>query len=185
MVIQRSGAGGRLSAAVERLSQHAGDWSAQRLLDEGLDLVRDSTWAEISMLHSVGPDGIRVVARRPDPGVSGSRVPGADIPSTLPVEWFPWGLAPVNPRRFLLVEDATSLPVGPGRAPTVAALGMRSCLHLPILERQSPVGALHLYWSEPRLAWDDDHGRLLRTLGRFLLTTTAATASPAAPDHGP
>jgi GAF domain-containing protein len=183
-VIQRSGAGGRLSAAVERLSQHARDWPAHRLLDEGLDLVRDSTWAEISILHSVGPDGIRVVARRPDPGESGSRVPGADIPSTLPAGWFPWGLGPVNPRRFLLVEDATSLPVGPGRSPTVAALGMRSCLHLPILERQTPLGALHLYWSEPRLAWDDDHGRLLRTLGRFLLTTSPCPPPPPPPELG-
>jgi GAF domain-containing protein len=168
MVMQRSGASG-LGAAVARLSEHAPDWSTARILDEGLDLVRDSTWAEFSVLHTVDARGARVVARRPPPVEQN----WAELPGALPASWFPWGLAPVSPKRFLLVEDAWALPVGPTPSPTVGDLGMRSCLHLPILERAAPVGALHLYWAEPRLAWDDDHGTLLRTLGRFLLATAS------------
>lgn len=175
MAVQRITAGRGLSAAVERLSAHAADWGTERVLDEGLDLVRDSTWADVSLLHAVGADGIRVVAGRPGLGDGIAGAPGTrDLPDVLPPDWFPWGLAPVSPRRFLLVDDATRLPAAPAGLPTVGELGMRSCLHLPILERQRPVGALHLYWAEPRLAWDDDHGRLLRTLGRFLLSTALA-----------
>ncbi len=81
----------------------------------------------------------------------------------------PLGLAPLNPQRYLLVEDAAALPSSPDSDQTLGDLGIRSCLHLPILERSAPVGAVHLYWTEPRLNWDDQRGRLLRTLGRFLL----------------
>lgn len=167
MAVQRSGTGGGLSAAVERLSEHADEWGAGRLLDEGLDLVRDSTWADVCTLHAVEADGVRVLARRP-----GWQVPTGP-PDLVPTSWFPWGLAPVNARRFLLVEDASVLSMAPAPAPTVGEVGFRSCLHLPILERSVPVGALHLYWVEPRLAWDDDHGRLLRTLGRYLLSAAS------------
>jgi GAF domain-containing protein len=69
----------------------------------------------------------------------------------------------------VLIGDAALLASAPGAGPTVGELGARSCLHLPILERQRPIGALHLYWAEPHLAWDDRRGRLLRLLGRFLL----------------
>jgi len=170
MVVQRSGTGRGLGAAVARLSDHAEEWGGERLLDEGLDLVRDSTWADVVLLHSVERDRVRVVARRPGrAGFDGSHS-GPDLPDLVPGDWFPWGLAPVRPKRFLLVDDASLLPVSPG-GPSVGDLGLRSCAHLPINERGRPVGALHLYWAEPRLAWDDDHGRLLRTLGRFLLST--------------
>ena len=37
-------------------------------------------------------------------------------------------------------------------------------------ERGRTGGALQVFWSGPRLEWDDDRGRLLRTLGRFLLS---------------
>lgn len=166
MAVRRRGIGGGLSAAVDRLSAHAQEWGAARVLDEGLDLLRDSTWADASMLLEVDPHRATVLARRP-----GEDGPMAAVPRTLPADWFPWGLAPVNPRRFLLVEDATWLRADPDSPTTLGDLGIRSCLHLPILERSVPVGAAHLYWSEPRLAWDDDQGRILRTLGRFLLST--------------
>jgi len=179
MAAQRSGTSGGLSAAVERLSEHAGEWGTERLLDEGLDLVRDSTWADVCVLHAVGSHTATVLARRPGAVGHAEDLPLAGLPEEVPADWFPWGLAPVNPRRFLLVDDASPLPSAPRSsaptsstprpAPTLGELGVRSCLHLPILERSRLVGALHLYWVEPRLAWDDDHGRLLRTLGRFLL----------------
>ncbi|HLU41195.1 MAG TPA: GAF domain-containing protein [Microthrixaceae bacterium] len=165
MAVQRSGTRGGLSVAVERLSEHAEKWGTGRLLDEGLDLVRDSTWADVSALYAVEEPAACLVARRPGWGV-----PFPAHADAVPGDWFPWGLAPVHARRFVLVEDASTLPCAPPPAPTLGELGFRSCLHLPILERSRLVGALHLYWVEPRLAWDDDHGRLLRTLGRYLLS---------------
>lgn len=167
-----------LGSAVARLSQHEPEWGVERVLDEGMDLVRDSTWADVSVLHRIAADGISVVARRPGapsgPRLLQSRLTGTvahapGLPDSVPADWFPWGLAPVSPARFLLIDDAASLPVSPD-GPTVGGLGMTSCLHLPILERNAPIGALHLYWSSPRIGWDDDQGRLLRTLGRYLLS---------------
>jgi GAF domain-containing protein len=178
MAVNRIGTYSGLGTAVDRLSEHAVEWGPERLLDEGMDLVRDSTWADVSVLHSVTAQCIEVVALRPGPG-SATTEPNEQssliaVAQFAPLDWFPWGLAPVSPERFLLVDDAGALPISPGSAGTVASIGMRSCLHLPILERRTPVGALHLYWSEPRLAWDDDHGCLLRTLGRFLLSTAVS-----------
>ena len=155
--VQRAG----LSAAVDRLSIHSTEWSCGRVLDEGLDLMRDCSWADASLLYSVTPERVLELCRRP-PSAS-------TLPDELPLDWFPWGLAPLNPQRYLLVEDAAALPSSPDSDQTLGDLGIRSCLHLPILERSVPVGAVHLYWTEPRLNWDDQRGRLLRTLGRFLL----------------
>lgn len=150
-----------LSAAVDRLSANAESWSTARLLDEGLDLVRDAAWADGCALVRTADDEARTVASRP-----------ANLPvdhGPIPVEWLPWGLAPVSPQRFLLVDDATRLPVDPSGRVRLGELGIRSCAYLPLRERSTLVGALHLFWREPRLAWDDDRGRLLRNLGRFLL----------------
>lgn len=154
-----------LSTAVDRLTAHAGGWSTQRILDEGLDLVRDCSWADGSALHANRGEHVEVLCRRP--------AVGDDLDENIPTDWFPWGLAPMNPRRFIFVEQADSLPAGPDGARTLGSLGVSSCLHLPILERQQPIGALHLFWSEPRLVWDDDSGHILRSLGRFLLGRAA------------
>lgn len=154
---------GGLSAAFERLSTHADDWGPERVMCEGLDLARDASWADECRLYAVGDEHAVAVAARPTPASD------AEQPR-VPLSWFPWGLAPVNPRRFVLVADASALPAAPDDATTLGELGTRSCLHLPILERQRPVGALHLMWSEPHLVWDDERGRLLRLLGRFLLS---------------
>jgi GAF domain-containing protein len=161
-------AGGRtatsgLSASFERLSLHADEWGAQRVLDEGLDLVRDASWADECHLFAITDHVAVEVAARP----VRHNPDGRD--RAVPQSWFPWGLAPVNPRRFVLVSDATMLPASPSGTRSLGDLGIASCLHLPILERQRPVGAMHLYWREPRLEWDDERGRLLRLLGRFLL----------------
>ena len=151
-----------LSADVARLSRHADGWSRERVLDEGLDLVRDATWADACRLFRIDEGGhAEEVAARP-----------ADLAPRLgrqPATWFPWGLAPVNPRRFVLISDAAALACTPDGSPLLGEIGVVSCLHLPILERQRPIGAMQLFWTEPRLAWDDERGRLLRLLGRFLL----------------
>lgn len=169
-----------LSAAVDRLSAHAPEWSTSRVLDEGLDLVRDCSWADGSVLYAAQGDRVVTVCRRPAPGEDERH--GTD----LPLGWFPWGLGPVNPRRFIFVEQAGALPAAPGDRRTLGDLQVSSCLHLPILERQQPIGALHLFWTEPRLVWDDDCGRILRSLGRFLLARSAAPtpAVAAAADGG-
>jgi hypothetical protein len=160
----------RLSAAIDRLSAHAGDWSTQRLLDEGLDLVRDAAWADWCALLRIDGDRVVTVHGRPVDAVA----PTGPFRPEVPVDWFPWGLAPVRADRFLLVDDARLLPVSPEDEGSLDDHGVRSCLHLPIRERGATVGALHVLWSEPRLAWDDDRGRLLRSLGRFLLTCQPA-----------
>lgn len=165
-----------LGASFERLCANADAWRPDRLVDEGLDLVRDSSWADRCALYSVRDGAVRLVAHRP--------ASDADAATRPDPGWFPWGLAPVNPQRFVLVEDARRLPAAPEGSSTLGDQGVRSCLHLPILERTVPIGALHLLWHEPRLAWDDDRGRLLRTLGHFLLTRAAARRDSLAGDGG-
>jgi len=134
-------------------------------MDEGLDLVRDASWADECHLYAIrGESALKVAGRpaRPQCAID-------DDPAGAPLSWFPWGLAPVNPSRFVLVADAAGLPSSPDGGATLGDAGTCSCLHLPILERERSIGALQLYWSEPRLAWDDERGRLLRLLGGFLL----------------
>jgi hypothetical protein len=79
---------------------------------------------------------------------------------------FPWGMSSLQPRRFVLVEDAASLPMpGGGR---MADLGVRSAVHLPMGPRS--LGALHIYWDHPVSTWDDDLGRQLRDVGGSVVT---------------
>lgn len=171
-----------LSTAVDRLTRHATDWSTQRLLDEGIDLVRDACWADAGALLRVDVDGVEVLHTRPTVGSHRTPHPtprrdAATSTTTpkLPLDWFPWGLAPVDADRFVLVDDARALTASPGDERPLGSLGVRSCLHLPLRQRGRTIGAIHVFWSEPRLGWDDDRGRLLRTLGRFLLECTDRT----------
>lgn len=169
-----------LSASVDRLTRHATDWSTRRLMDEGLDLVRDASWADACALLRVDTEQATVLHARPavplpdsspNPDPAPAVVEAVPPPATtVPLDWFPWGLAPIQADRFMLIDDARSLRAFPDDAASLGSYGVRSCLHLPLRQRGRTVGALHVFWSEPRLAWDDDRGRLLRTLGRFLLT---------------
>lgn len=176
-----------LIASVDRLTAHAGDWSTRRVLDEGLDLVRDVSWADTCALFRVDRNAVTVLHTRPTAPPSAAiategpvavaaalgAVPattGLLRAATVPADWFPWGLAPIQADRFVLVDDARCLPASPDGHVTLGSLGVRSCLHLPLRQKARTVGALQLFWSSPRLAWDDDRGRLLRTLGRFLLS---------------
>ncbi len=153
-----------LSDAVDRLAEHADTWSTPRLLDEGLDLARDTGWADAAALVRVRGDLVVPVRRRPTGTVS----PVAPVPT----HWFPWGLATVQPDRYLMVPDARVLQVRPGGR-TLGELGWHSALVLPLHDRDGGGGSLLLHWRSPHLTWDDDRGRLLRTLGRFLLDRTA------------
>lgn len=137
-------------------------------MDEGLDLARDCCWADASVLYRTTGEVATQVAHRP----AAPWLLSGDLPGT----WFPWGLAPLDPQRFLLISDARCLPAVPGSPLTMGALGVRSCLHLPVREGGRTIGALQLLWSEPRLVWDDDRGRLLRLLGGLLLGSSAARA---------
>ncbi len=56
------------------------------MVDEGLDLVRDSTWADVALLHSIDGDQVTEVAPRP------TRVAPSSVTS-VGLDWFPWGLA--------------------------------------------------------------------------------------------
>lgn len=164
----------RCSEAIDRLTRQAGRWSAGRLLDEGLDLVRDTCWADAAALVRLsGPDA-EVLHRRPDHLGLDDWCPAA------PRAWFPWGLGSVSPDRYLLVDHATVLPVAPGSPHRLGDLGVTSALHLPLREQERAIGALVVLWREPRLAWDDDRGRLLRTLGRFLLAQVPGGGQPPA-----
>ena len=45
-----------LSAAVDRLSSNTPHWTTERLVDEGLDLIRDYCWASSSALFRSAPN---------------------------------------------------------------------------------------------------------------------------------
>lgn len=154
-----------LSSAIDRLGEQALHWGARRTIDEGLDIVRDYCWAGSCALYDARQGRIELIGHRPALDM-GERL-------VAPPDWFPWGLAPMNPRRFMFIEDAGRLPAVPDGSVTLAERGIESCLHLPLLERDTPVGYLQVFWPETRLVWDDNIGRILRTLGRFLLEAAA------------
>lgn len=151
-----------LSTAVDRLSANISLWTDDRLIDEGLDLIRDHCWASSSALYRTRRSSTELIRSRPSTYELCEAEP-------VPDSWFPWGLAAMNPERFIFVENAELLPSGPHSEQTLGDLGIQSCLHLPILERSRPLGFLQVFWPETRLVWDDDTGQILRSLGRFLL----------------
>ncbi len=150
-----------LSTAIDRLSENAVGWGSQRTIDEGLDIVRDYCWAGSCALYDARSGDIRLIGHRP----------ALENPSLgpMPPSWFPWGLAPMNPRRFVFIEDAGLLSGTPDGTVKLADLGVQSCVHLPLMERDRPLGFLQVFWHETRLVWDDEMGRVLRTLGRLLI----------------
>jgi GAF domain-containing protein len=176
-----------LADSLEWLSLGAEHWDAERVLREGLDLVLAATGADSCQLFSVGDEIAFEVAARPGPVRS--------VDAGVPADWFPWGLAAVRPRRFLYIADAAALPVSPddaaigssgapGSAGTPGSAGSPgsadpagSALHLPVIERQRVIGALHLRWTRPRPSWDDQLGPLLRLLARYLLAQSLAAQS--------
>jgi len=150
-----------LAHAVEALAQESVELGTNDLLDRGIQLIAEHTGADGAVVYRYDHDRVRVVRRL--------RSGWSPRPEELPSNWFPWSLGQVSPTRFLFVADSRNLPIGPGASPVLGDIGVASCVHLPVLERQTPVGALQLFWGEPLLAWDDELGPTLRNLGRFMV----------------
>lgn len=150
-----------LVTEIERLTENIAVWPTDRLIDEGLDIVRDHCWAVSSVLYRRSGQSVIPVRRRPNGNDHDDHVvdPG----------WFPWGLGGTKPERFMFIGDAGALPLVSDSVETLADRGITSCAHLPLVERGQPVGYLQIHWGETRLVWNDDAGRILRVLGRFLL----------------
>ncbi len=161
-----------LSTAVALFSERVPNLAPSAILRQGLDLIRQRCSADQVMLYST-------LQRRVTPlgTVQSNNLPSTNQnPDSYSTDWFPWGLHIAPPLRFLFVQDAQMLPADPTSGHTLGQIGLRSCLHLTIRERQQPIGALHLYWSESRPNWDDSKGQILRSLGRLLLTASSEAA---------
>jgi hypothetical protein len=78
---------------------------------------------------------------------------------------FPWDIPSLQPRHFVLVEDAGQLPLPGGGQ--LRDLGIVSAVHVPL--GPTSVGALHLYWNRKLHAWDDQIGAQLRAVGGFVV----------------
>ena len=150
-----------LNTDVQLLAARSDELTTNEILDQGIGLITHHSGANGAVLFRHDGDVVRVVRRL--------RSTWSPRPEELPADWFPWSLGNISPTRFLFVADSRSLPTGPGAAPSLGDIGVQSCVHLPILERSQPAGALQLYWSEPLAAWDDAHGPTLRNLGRYLI----------------
>lgn len=150
-----------LVAQIDRLTENIAVWPTSRMIDEGLDIVRDHCWAISSALYSRNGGSVTLIGHRPHR--SGQQY------ETIDANWFPWGLGGTNPERFMFIGEAGALPSTIDSTGTLADRGITSCAHLPLIERGSPIGYLQIHWGETRLVWDDDAGRVLRVLGRFLL----------------
>lgn len=154
-----------LSTRVDRLTSNSSNWSPERIIDEGLDIVRDHCWAASSTLYVSDDHHAIPVGHRPHL-VDRHR-------TAIDLSWFPWGLSSTNAERFIFVRDAGRLPVAPGSSVILGDHDISSCAHLPIIERGRPIGYLQIHWEEPRLVWDDDSGRALRVLARYLLAVAS------------
>lgn len=134
-------------------------------------MARDLGSADQAALYRF--DGPSVVCAGLDPPHLGS-----PLTTTQTVDQFPFGIPCLQPSRFVLIEDARPLPVG---GIDLAALGVRSVVHLPLGEAPSSLGALQLFHRRRVVTWDDDVGALLRALGGFVLARLLAPEVPAHP----
>jgi len=155
---------GTLAAAVALFSEGLAGLAPSDIVSDGLRLIRQQCAADSVTLFSIHEQVVTPLGTSP---LSHS---AAGVCST---RWFPWGLHMAQPQRFLLVQQAEMLPADPITSQTLGELGVRSCVHLPIVQRQQLLGALQLFWSTPRQTWDDSNGQILRSLGRLLLTISA------------
>ena len=167
---------GTLAAAVAHFSEGLAGLAPADILSDGLSLVRHQCAADSVTLYSIRQQVVTPLGTSPL---------APFVPEACSTNWFPWGLHTTQPQRFLLVQQAEMLPADPRTSQTLGERGVRSCVHLPIVERQQLLGALQLYWSTPRQTWDDSSGQILRSLGRLLLTISellAISESETAPD---
>ena len=154
-----------LAAAVANFSESLAGLAPSDILSDGLSLIRQQCAADSVTLYSISQQVVTPL------GTSPLTHPATETSST---NWFPWGLHMAQPQRFLLVQQAEMLPADPITSQTLGVSGVRSCVHLPLVQRQQLLGALQLFWSTPRQTWDDSNGQILRSLGRLLLATNEA-----------
>jgi len=81
-----------------------------------------------------------------------------------------WGLSAVRTEQFLFVRAAERLRVDDRS--TLGQLGVRSVLHLPLVEQGRRTGALDVAWCHRVEWWDDRDGPVVRNLARMLLAPT-------------
>ncbi|MEI7887279.1 MAG: GAF domain-containing protein [Actinomycetes bacterium] len=149
-----------LSTAVAQFAEALASLTPSEILRDGLDLIRQECRSDLVTLSSTRNHVVTNLGASPSWAV---------LESPVSADWFPWGLGMVQPQRFLFLQRAELLPADPMNSRTLGDRGVCSSLHLPILERQQPIGALQIYWSTPRQDWDDHQGRILRSIGRLLL----------------
>ena len=157
-----------LAAAVAVFSEGVAGSAPSEILSDGLGLIQ----------HQCSADQVTLYSAHQHEVIPLGTSPVEEMPTgACPTDWFPWGFSVAAPERFLFVQNAETLPVALGSSQTLGELGLHSCLHLPILERQQLIGALQLYWSAPQEEWDDSTGQILRSLGRLLLASSTGEES--------
>lgn len=152
------------TGGVDALLRCASDWAPVRLAQECTTLTAELARADQTVLYSCVADTMRCVSMSP---------PHLESPFAIPqdVSSFPWDLGALTASRFVLVEDAGSLPASTASlsGTTLGELGVASAVHLPLWAGNRSMGAMHLYWSEAVTGWDDRAGALLRAIGVFTL----------------
>lgn len=150
------------TGGVDAFLRCAPGWPDVRLAQECATLAAEISGAHQTGLYSFDGETFSCVALFP---------PHLESPLALPseVSAFPWGMGILSASRFLLVEDASSLPAGAGSpaGPSLGELGLRSAVHLPLWAGNRAIGAMHLYWTKKVSEWDDQPGALLRAVGVY------------------
>jgi GAF domain-containing protein len=158
-----------LAAAVAQFSEGLAGLAPSDIISDGLRLIRQQCAADSVTLYSIREQVVTPLGTSP---LSQAAT------ETYSASWFPWGLHMAQPQRFLLVQQAEMLPAAPATSQTLGELGVRSCVHLPIVQRQQLLGALQLFWCTPRQTWEDSSGQILRSLGRLLLAISESETAP-------
>lgn len=158
------------SGGVDALLRCAGGWSPVRLAQECVTLAAEISGAQQSALHVSESETMECVALYP---------PHLESPLAIAqdTDRFPWGIGTVMASRFILVEDAFTLPASTASSAgtSLGELGLTSAVHLPLWAGNRMMGALHLYWDEVVTDWDDRPGALLRAIGVFTLERIGRT----------
>lgn len=159
------------TGGVDAFLRCAPDWPPVRLAQECTRLVAELAAADQVVLHARQGDQMVCCALHP-PRLS------TPLARTQDADGFPWGIDDLVPSRFLAVHDAGPLPaiVVDEGSTTIAELGFRSAVHLPLRAGNRPMGALNLYWSRPGVNWDDTIGPIARALGVYTLEAAARVA---------
>jgi hypothetical protein len=145
-------------AALGQFVVHSLDSSPAVLAQEFTEVALAATGAASAALYVHGHGTVRCLGLAPPHLESPLQAEQADAS-------FPWGMPSLQPRHFVLVEDAGELPHP--RGGQLRDLGVVSAAHVPL--GPGSIGALHLYWHRRVHAWDDGLGAQLRAIGGFVV----------------